>query len=167
VSRDLIDSGVRDFSEEQQLGASQFDQISPSEFDKYVDASREYITLKENKKALEKREGVLKKTLMEMLERYGEPVGSEGQHLSLRFVAPIRGIAAMVRQSRTSVSVDEAAAEALARRHDIYDRLFKPVMTLDQDAVMVAVEEGLLTDEELERIFPKKVVHSVVMEKEK
>jgi glycyl-tRNA synthetase beta subunit len=166
MPRDLINSEVRDFTEEQ-LSDTQERELSPAELSRYVDQSREYIVLKENKTALEKREAVLKKSLMELLAKFGQPTGSEGQHRTIEFPSPIRGVVAMVRQQRTAIHVDDAAAEAIARKHGLYDRLFKPVMTLDQDAVMVAVEEGRLTDEELERIFPKKVVHSFVMEKKK
>ena len=62
---------------------------------------------------------------------------------------------------------DDAKAEAIARAMGLFDRLFKPVMVLDEDAVMVAREEGLLTDQQVEQMFPQKVTHALMPRKAK
>lgn len=133
----------------------------------FYEEAREMILLKEQKTNLERVEARLKKSLMETLRMRGKPYGPENQHLAIEFPEPIRGIARFVRQSKSSTSVDETEAEAIARSKGIYDRLFKPVMALDQDAVLVAVREGLISDEELALIFPRKEINAFVPEKEK
>jgi uncharacterized protein YicC (UPF0701 family) len=156
---------VRDFEQEQDDPTQE--PISELQMDTYVAGAREMIVLKKNKAALEAREKELKEVLMEMLDRLGRPYGSDGQHLTIDFPTQIRGFARFVRRVSVSQTVDEMTAEAIARDHGLYDRLFKPVMQLDEDAVLVARQQGLLTDEELERMFPKKRVYSLVPEKAK
>jgi hypothetical protein len=104
---------------------------------------------------------------MDILTVAGEPYGPDGQHRTISFPQVIRGHSRFVRQAKVTTAVDTTKAEAVARQKDIYDRLFKPVPTLDQDAVMVAVLEGLITDEELAEIFPKKTIFAFVAEKDK
>lgn len=142
------------------------DQVPDQILSTYLEESRDYILLREQKSQLEKLESGLKKSLMTLLEKYGSSYGPEGQHLTIQFPEPIRGYVRMVRQARISTSVDEVEAEAIARRAGIYDQLFKPVMALDESAVMVAVKQGLLTDADLAKIYPKKVIHAFVPEKE-
>jgi len=129
--------------------------------------AREMVLLREQKARLAAREAELKKSVMAYIERYGDPYGPSNQHRSVSFDKPIRGIARFVRQSKVSQLVDEVKAEAIARKLGIYDRLFKPVMTLDESAVMVALQEGVLTDHDLDEIFPKRTIHAFVAEKKK
>lgn len=158
-------SQVRDFEDEQDDPTAE--PISPLQMDTYIAGSREMIVLKKNKAALEAREKELKEILMDLLDRLGRPYGSEGQHLAIDFPTQIRGFARFVRRVSVSQTVDEMTAEAIARQKGIYDQLFKPVMTLDEDACLVARKQGLLTDEELAAMFPKKRVYSLVPEKVK
>ncbi len=164
MPRDLIDD-VRDFSAEQRDAAA--DTPPQSEQEAFQQKAREMVLLREQKARLAAREADLKKVLMAYMERYGEPYGPSNQHRAVIFDKPIRGIARFVRQSKVTQMVDETRAEAIARKLGIYDRLFRPVMQLDEAAVMVAVQEGILTDRDLDEIFPKKTVHAFVAEKKK
>ena len=140
---------------------------TPEMSEDFLAQSREMILLREQKARLEAREAELKKDLMAVLEAVGEPYGPEGQHRSVTFPRPIRNIARFVRQTKSSTKVDLVKAEAIARSKGIYDRLFTMQPTLDQDAVMVALEQGLITDEELAEIFPKTTTYAFVVEKAK
>lgn len=133
----------------------------------YLREAREMVLIREQKNRVAKRESELKPRLMDTLEAFGEPYGDEGQHRTINFPKPIRGIARFVRQRKTVNTVDEIKSEAIARERGIYDRLFKPVMQLDETAVMVAHEEGLLTDADIEAMFPKTVQYAFVAEKAK
>jgi hypothetical protein len=160
------ESGVRDFSEEQDqpvIGQ----QMTDEQFEEFLRQAREMILVREQKARTAKRESELKGVLMDELVSFGEPSGSEGQHRTIRFPRPIRGIKAFIRQAKIVTEVDETKAEAIARQRGLYDRLFKPVMQLDDAAVMVALEEGLLTDADIGDIFPKKTVYAFVAEKSK
>ena len=164
MPRKVTAESVRDFTEDQAVPRLN---ISPEDLDAYLKAARQMLTLKKNKAKLVEDESRLNKVLTDILTRAGEPYGSDGQHRTIRFPSPIQGFKAFVRQQRVSTGTDEIEAEAIAHRKGLYERLFKPVMVLDESAVMVARAEGLLTDEELEAMFPKKYTYAVVPEKAK
>lgn len=164
MPRDLIDD-VRDFSGEQRDAAAP--EAPLAEREQFQQTAREMVLLREQKARLATREADLKKALMAYIERYGDPYGPSNQHRAITFDKPIRGIARFVRQSKITQMVDEVKAEAIARKLGIYDRLFRPVMTLDESAVLVALQEGILTDHDLDEIYPKKESNAFVVEKKK
>lgn len=167
MARDLL-SSVRDFSTEQELGDDmQHEKMTDEQEQAFLASAREMVLIREQKDRVSKREAQMKPQLMGILEKFGLPYGAEGQHQTIEFPRPIRGIARFVRQRKTFNEVDETKAEAIARRKGLYERLFQPVMTLDESAVVVAHEEGLLTDDEVEEMFPKKVQYAFVAEKVK
>jgi len=161
------DPGVRDFTEDQQAEPAPHQQMSEEAYENFLRESREMILTREQKTRIANRESELKKVLMDALKVFGDPYGTSGQHQTIEFPKAIRGIVRFVRQSKTANEVDEEAAEAIARRQGIYDRLFKPVMTLDDAAVLVALREGILTEADVEEIFPKKTIYAFVAEKKK
>ena len=144
-----------------------FEKMPQAALDQYLADALYIILIQEQKRRLTETEADLKQSLMATLEAYGEPYGPEGQHQTITFPAPIRGYTRLVRQCKVSITVDEARAEAISRGKGLFRRLFKPVLVLDEGAVMVAREEGLLTDEEVAEIFPKKVIWAFVPEKKK
>jgi hypothetical protein len=161
------ETGVRDFSEEQGPAPTTGQQMTEGQFENFLRMAREMILVREQKVRTAKREAELKGVLMEDLDAFGDPYGASGQHRTIEFPKPIRGIARFVRQTKVTTGVDETKAEAIARQRGIYDRLFKPVMTLDDSAVLVALQEGLLTEADIEEIFPKTTIHAFVAEKDK
>ena len=159
--------GVRDFSADQEPPIALASKLSNDEYEEYLRTAREMILVREQKARTANREAELKGGLMDLLKEFGDPYGDEGQHRTLAFPRPIRGIARFVRQAKVGTEVDTVKAEAIARQRGIYDRLFKPVMTLDDSAVLVALEEGLLTDADIEEMFPKKTTYAFIAEKAK
>lgn len=161
------ESGVRDFSTEQEAPIPTGQQMTEEQYENFLREAREMILVREQKARVAKRETELKGVLMDELAAYGSPYGTSGQHRTIEFPKPIRGIARLVRQSKVTTEVDETKAEAIARQRGIYDRLFKPVMQLDDAAVLVALEEGLLTEADIAEIFQKKTIYAFVAEKDK
>lgn len=159
--------GIRDFSTDQEPPVAVAQKMSDDQYEDFLRTAREMVLTREQKARTANREAELKSVLMDLLKDFGDPYGDEGQHRHLKFPRPIRGIAAFVRQKKISTEVDETKAEAIARQRGIYERLFKPVMTLDDSAVLVALEEGLLTDADIEVMFPKKTTYAFVAEKAK
>jgi hypothetical protein len=133
----------------------------------FLREAREMVLVREQKTRIANREAELKGVLMGVLRDYGDTSGTSGQHRQIMFPRPIRGIAGFVRQAKVVNEVDEVKAEAIARERGIYERLFKPVPTLDDSAVLVALAEGLLTESDVEAIFPKKTTYAFIAEKAK
>lgn len=164
MARDLIDTEVRDFSKEQ---AAPVEEPPQEDMEVFTRTAREMALLREQKARLEEREKSLKAEMMTFLEKYGDPYGDHNQHRAFTFPRSIRGIKRFVRQMKVRTSVDEAAADRIARDRGVYGHIFKPVMVLDQAGVLDAVEKGLLEDADLDLIFPKKIEFAFVVEKEK
>jgi ribosomal protein L17 len=159
--------GVRDFTADQQASPAPHQQMSEEDYENFLREAREMVLVREQKTRIANREAELKKDLMDALKIYGDPYGTSGQHQTIEFPKAIRGIIRFVRQAKVTTEVNEEVAEAIARRQGIYDRLFKPVMTLDDSAVMVALREGILTDADVNAIFPQKTTFAFVAEKKK
>jgi hypothetical protein len=159
--------GIRDFSEDQKDTPISHQVMTDEETEEFLRQAREMVLTQEQRVRTAKREAELKGVLMKTLEYFGDPSGDSGQHRYLKFPRPIRGIAGFIRQTKVGIEVDETKAEAIARQRGIYDRLFKPVMQLDDSAVLVALEEGLLTETDVEEIFKRKVTYAFIAEKAK
>ncbi|MFE9412357.1 hypothetical protein ACFYN0_26715 [Streptomyces sp. NPDC006704] len=65
-------------------------------------------------------------------------------------------------QRGSSRTADAAKAEQLAKEKGLLDRLFPATPTFDPQEVYVAFQEGLLTEEEVDLIFPEKTTWSFV-----
>lgn len=65
-------------------------------------------------------------------------------------------------QKGTTRIVDEDAAGRLAKEKGLHKRLFPSQPTFDAQEVYVLFQEGLLTEEEVDAIFPEKVTWSFV-----
>jgi hypothetical protein len=167
MPRDLIASEVRDFSEEQEDVSAQPVWNINADSEKYLALSREMIMLKEQKDVLAKREATIKAELMDVLFRLGQPYGPNGQHRTIDFPEPIRGIARFVRQAKSTVTTDVVKAEAIARSRGIYTRIFPSTPTFSESAVMVALEQGKLTEVDVDEIFVRKTTYAFVPEKVK
>lgn len=85
----------------------------------------------------------------------------------VEFEHPIEGITALQWQRRVTPHLDEDTALQILARHGVEDQCFKTVRVLDETAVMGLVTEGVISDEEVEQMFPGKVTWAFVPVKEK
>lgn len=131
----------------------------------FDEAARRYLNFRRQRDEMGKLMDKEKPAINEALDQYGET--DANGHKTLPLDPPVHGIDAMTRQRKVTHLQDDAKAEAIARTLGIYDRLFKPVMVLDEDAVMVAREEGLLTDKHVEQMYPQRITHALMPRKAK
>ena len=162
MARDLVGSEIRDFSEETDEMTTDLPDDVAAEF---YETARTFLTYRRQRDEMTKLMDKEKPELMGTLEQFGDEDGKG--HRAIPLDPPIHGIGRMVRQRKVSRSQDAAKAEAIARVAGIYDRLFKPVMALDEDAVMVALAEGLLTEAQVEEMFPQRITYALTPEKAK
>ena len=166
MTRDMTDDNVRDFAAEQPIGKTVTD-LGDGDMVMFENLVRELVLLREQKATLASREKELRDAIPPYLDVIGEPSGPSGQHLSFTLDLPVRGVVRVVWQSKVSRTVDEEVAETIARSKNIYDHLFVMRPVLSEEAVLAAMDDGLITDEELDRIFPSKITRALVLEKEK
>lgn len=132
----------------------------PTPADHAAADSARYIHLRDEVK---EREGEMKK-IKERLMAFLDKEGEEDDQGSLWFDLPtdVEGYTAMKRERRVSRGVAADKAMALLKKKGLEKRCYRKVPTLDQDEVMKAVAEGLVSDEELAEIFPDKVTWALV-----
>lgn len=103
-----------------------------------------------------------KKRLHEILAE-AEP--DESGHRRVALDTPFGPYVALVRQRRVSRKVDEDAAREIVERAGLVDRLYKLVPVLDEDEVFAAMNEGLLSPEDVDAMFPVSETFAVMAAK--
>jgi hypothetical protein len=132
-------------------------------FDEVSAQFHEFIYLKGQIDDLTKRQSVIKAVLSELVENEGE-VDDKG-HVWFELPQEIDGYVSMQRQKRISQKLDADAAEELLRQKQLYDRCFRMMPVLDEDEVMACLYEGLLTEDEIDAMFPKSITWAFVPSK--
>ena len=115
----------------------------------------EFITLRSRIDDMSKQQSAIKSELSELVDTVGEP--DEKGNLWLRLPHEVDGFTALQRQRKVSQSLDEDVALQILKDKGLYDRCFTMMPILKEDEVMACLYEGLLTEEEVDSMFPKKV----------
>ena len=123
----------------------------------------EFLGLKRRIDDMSKQQSILKSELSELVDTIGEP--DEKGHLWLRLPHEVDGYTALQRQRKVSQTLDEDAATNILKTKGIYDRCFVMRPVLKEDEVMACLYEGLLTEEEIDEMFPKKVSYAFIPSK--
>ena len=96
-------------------------------------------------------------------DRVGEP--DEKGNLWLRLPHEVDGFTSLQRQRKVSQSLDEGTATELLKEKGLFDRCFVMMPVLKEDEVMACLYEGLITEEEVDKMFPKKVSYAFLTSK--
>jgi len=118
---------------------------------------RTYLTLKKNVDDMSAQRDSLKKDLIELVDTEGEP--DEKGHLWYQLPEEVDGVSALQRQRKVSQKLDADVADSLLKEKGLQDRCYQMVPVLDEAEVMACLYEGLLTEEEIDRMFPKSVTY--------
>lgn len=121
---------------------------------------REFISYKKQIEKLTKAQDVLKKELMKSVEELGE-VDDQG-HQWIHLPEEVDGYAALQRQRRVSQGLDMDAATAILKSKGLYDKCVEMVPMIQEDAVMGALYLGELTEDDVDKIFPKTITWAFV-----
>jgi hypothetical protein len=124
---------------------------------------KEFLLLKGRIDDLSKAQSEIKKELSELVDNEGEP--DEKGHLWYQLPEEVDGVSALQRQRKVSQSLDQEVAEDTLKTKGIYDRCFKMIPVLDESEVMACLYEGLLTEDDVDAMFPKKVSYAFLTPK--
>jgi hypothetical protein len=115
---------------------------------------KEYVHLRAEEADISKRKRELRDEIITMVEAEGEFNAQGSQYL---YVDHSTGASMVERQRRVSRGTPnmEAAKEILAEK-GLEDEAFILVPMLDEEVVMRKVFEGVISDDELDRIYPIK-----------
>ena len=117
---------------------------------------KQYVALKEQIKFLNEREAELKKRLITTVEELGEE-NSNG-HLVLE----VEGVT-LTKQRKVSNPLDLEVAIPLLEEKNLKKQCTKTVEQIDQDEIIIAYSKGLLTEDEIESMFPKKITYAFLV----
>jgi hypothetical protein len=131
--------------------------------DDLVGQAKEYVSIKKNIEQYETRQKELKALLFEKIDTEGYE--DDKGNIWLELPEVIDDFVSLQKQKRVTRKIDEMIAEDLIEKKGLTDRLYKTVRVVDEDELMAALYEGLLTEEEVDEMFPSKIVWALMMSK--
>jgi len=130
----------------------------PKTVDPLLEKVSNFVATKRRIDDLSKENNKIKAELSDLVDTDGIP--DEKGHLLYDLPQTIAGLTALKRQRRVSQSLDSGVADKILKDKGIYDRCYKMVPTLDESEVMACLYDGLLTEEEIDEMFPKSVSYA-------
>jgi hypothetical protein len=125
--------------------------------------TKKYAFLKSQLDYLEKEQKALREELFEVLDGEGE-VDDKG-NVMIQLPQEVDGFNSIIKQRRVTRKVDELKAEEIITAHGLEESLYKTIRVVDEDALMAALYEEVLTEEEVDEMYPPKVVWALVLKK--
>jgi len=122
-----------------------------------------FINLKRRIEDLTKEQTELKTFLSDLVDNEGEP--DDKGHLWYSLDQEVDGYRSLQRQRKVSQSLDMAEATRILKEKNLDSRCFVMQPVLDEDAVMSCLYEGLLTEEDVDMMYPKKITWAFIPSK--
>jgi hypothetical protein len=116
----------------------------------------EYAKLKASIEIMESRSKEIRTKLFSQLDLEG--LEDDKGNIILELPAVIDGIARIEKQRRATRKLDEDVAEAIIEQTGLQDMVYEMKRVINEDALMAAYYEGILSEEQLDEMFPTTVV---------
>lgn len=124
---------------------------------------RKYLSIKGRIDDLSKEQSALKAELSDLVDNEGTP--DEKGHIWYSLPEEVDGVVSLQRQRKVSQRLDAETAETVLKERGLAARCYKLVPVLDEAEVMACLYEGLLTEEEIDTMFPKSVSYAFIPSK--
>ena len=125
--------------------------------------TKKYAFLKSQLDYFEKEQKALRALLFENLDEIGEE--DDKGNVVIELPEEVEGYSSVVKQRRVSRKIDEARAEEIIAEHELEDVLYKTIRVVDEDALMAALYEDVLTEEEVDEMYPQSITWALVLKK--
>jgi len=135
----------------------------PTEGNPILSKVRKYVNLRSRIDDLTKEQAVIKTELAELVDNEGTP--DEKGHIWYSLPEEVEGYKSLQRQRKVSQRLDEDTARAILKQKGLTDRCYKLVPVLDEAEVMACLYEDLLSEEEVDSMFPKSVSYAFIPSK--
>jgi len=135
----------------------------PTEGNPVVSKVRKYVQLRGRIEDLTKEQSSLKAELSDLVDKEGTP--DDKGHIWYSLPEEVDGFQSLQRQRRVTQKLDEDKARAILKQKGLTDRCYKLVPVLDESEVMACLYEDLLTEEEIDSMFPKSVSYAFIPSK--
>lgn len=103
----------------------------------------------------------LKNNIREGVKELG--VESDKGHIVVELNDEVSGVRNAMQQKKVSKNLDMAVAEELLKSKGLYDKCIEMVPQLNEDEIMNAYWEEQITEEDIDAMFPSKVVWALVV----
>ncbi|MFD9815108.1 hypothetical protein [Streptomyces sp. NPDC059080] len=137
--------------------ASPESEARPVPFDPVIPTFREWAKLKAQQTELTTRMNKLRDKVAAAVQARGYADHKGSQYIDLPFPIPVgeSEYVRIKRERRVSIVADTDAAERITRSRgeNVYRRAFPPVPTLDADELYVLLQEGELTEDDMDQIM--------------
>ena len=124
----------------------------------------QYRMLQDRIKEIQALQKPLNASIVEEIDAAG--FRDDKEHMWIQFEQPMFGVRALQHQRKVKVGLDMEAAIELLKARGLSDRCLVMVPALNDDEVAAARFEDLLTDADLEIMFPKTITWALVFQKE-
>lgn len=128
--------------------------------DPFLAKVREFLGLRSRVEDLTAQRDALKSELSDIVDTDGEP--DEKGSLYIQLPEEVDGYTALKRQRKVSQSLDADVAATLLKEKGLFDRCYVMEPVLKEDEVMACLYDGLLSEEEIDIMFPKRVSYAFV-----
>ena len=125
--------------------------------------AKQYIFFKKQVEYFESELKSLRERLFEDIDANGEVDGSG--NLFVELSSEIDGVTMLQKQKRVSRKIDPQMADNLIVSKGLENELYKTIQIIDEDALMAALYEGKLTEEEVDLMYPQKIVWALILNK--
>ena len=124
---------------------------------------REYMKIKANVEFMETRQRELREKLFAKIEELGYE--DDKGNINLELGQEIEGVVRLEKSRRVQRKLDEQVADALIAQHGLGDEVYKTIQVIDEDALMACMYEGKISEEELDEMFPPKIIWALMTRK--
>jgi len=131
--------------------------------DDFETQARQYIFVKKQMEFFESELKKLKEQIFEHVDTSGEVDGSG--NLFVELPSEIEGVKTIQKQRRVTRKINPEMADNVIMSKGLENDLYKTIQIIDEDALMAALYEGKLTEEEIELMYPEKVVWALILNK--
>lgn len=128
-----------------------------------INRAKKYAFLKSQLEFLEKEQKELRSELFTDIETNGE-VDDKG-NIILELPEEVEGYKTIMKQRRNNKTFNETRAEEIIEAKGLQDKLYKTIRVVDEDALMAALYNDELTEQEVDEMYPISVVWALVMKK--
>lgn len=117
---------------------------------------RQFVTLKRQIDDLTKEQAVVKSYLSELVDNEGQE--DDKGHRWIVLDQEVDGYKSLQRVRRVSQRLDEEVALQMLKEKGLDSRCFEMKPVIKEDEVMACLYEGLLSEEDVDKLYPKTIV---------
>lgn len=128
-----------------------------------VNQTKQYSFIKSQLEYLEQQQKELREKLFAALDSEGQT--DDKGNLVIELPKEVDGYLSVVKQKRVSRKVDELVADEIITAKGMEEKLYKTIRVVDEDALMAALYNDELTEEEIDQMYPQKITWALILSK--